>query len=279
MVGRADELARLLAHVDRAAAGRASAVLLAGDAGVGKTRLLDELDRPGRRARGPGAHRPLRRPRRRRPALPAVRRPAAPGGRRPRPRARRPRPTRRSPGCSPAARRRCPPVPPAGEGRDLGRPLPNRAAPQPVDDGRLQLFESVAGAASASWPPPARCCSCWRTCTGPTGPAATCCATCWPGWSTSRSPWSRPTAPTTCTAGTRCGRCSPSWCGCPASSGSSSAPLPDAEVGALVRGLAGRRRACPSDRRRRRRPRRGQRVLRRGAAGRRPARRGAAARR
>ena len=43
IVGRADELARLLAHVDRAAGGRASSVLLAGDAGVGKTRLLDEL--------------------------------------------------------------------------------------------------------------------------------------------------------------------------------------------------------------------------------------------
>src|SRR3954470_19494044 len=40
MVGRASELARLLGHVDRAAAGRTSTVLLAGDAGVGKTRLL-----------------------------------------------------------------------------------------------------------------------------------------------------------------------------------------------------------------------------------------------
>src|SRR5918911_738796 len=43
LVGRAGELARLLAAVDRAVAGRASAVLVAGDAGVGKTRLLDEL--------------------------------------------------------------------------------------------------------------------------------------------------------------------------------------------------------------------------------------------
>ena len=45
LVGRADELARLMAHVDRAAEGRPSAVLVAGDAGVGKTRLLDELSR------------------------------------------------------------------------------------------------------------------------------------------------------------------------------------------------------------------------------------------
>src|SRR4051812_33443021 len=43
LVGRAGELATLLAAVDRALAGRGSAVLLAGDAGVGKTRLLDEL--------------------------------------------------------------------------------------------------------------------------------------------------------------------------------------------------------------------------------------------
>src|SRR4051812_49473827 len=43
MVGRASELDRLLARVDRAVAGRSSAVLLAGDAGVGKPRLLDEL--------------------------------------------------------------------------------------------------------------------------------------------------------------------------------------------------------------------------------------------
>src|SRR3954463_3354870 len=43
MVGRAEELDRLLSHADRAAGGRSSAVLLAGDAGVGKTRLLDEL--------------------------------------------------------------------------------------------------------------------------------------------------------------------------------------------------------------------------------------------
>jgi len=51
LVGRADELARLQAHVDRAVDGRPSAVLVAGDAGVGKTRLLDEL---ARRATGRG---------------------------------------------------------------------------------------------------------------------------------------------------------------------------------------------------------------------------------
>jgi predicted ATPase len=45
LVGRADELARLMAHAERAAVGRPSAVLVAGDAGVGKSRLLDELCR------------------------------------------------------------------------------------------------------------------------------------------------------------------------------------------------------------------------------------------
>jgi DNA-binding CsgD family transcriptional regulator/tetratricopeptide (TPR) repeat protein len=43
LVGRATELDRLMRHVDRAAAGLPSAVLLAGDAGVGKSRLLEEL--------------------------------------------------------------------------------------------------------------------------------------------------------------------------------------------------------------------------------------------
>src|SRR5690606_11114783 len=43
LIGRADELATLLTTVDAAAAGRAGAVLLAGDAGVGKSRLLAEV--------------------------------------------------------------------------------------------------------------------------------------------------------------------------------------------------------------------------------------------
>jgi DNA-binding NarL/FixJ family response regulator len=42
-IGRADELRRLLDVLERAESGRASAALVAGDAGVGKTRLLAEL--------------------------------------------------------------------------------------------------------------------------------------------------------------------------------------------------------------------------------------------
>jgi DNA-binding CsgD family transcriptional regulator len=144
IVGRADELGRLLAHVDRAAAGRTSAVLLAGDAGVGKTRLLDELSARAaeRGVRVLTGHCvdlgdvglpylpfvDLLRPVAGDPELAPVSsaNPVLAGLLAGRPGER-------------------PPVMPAGEGSDLTRPLPNRATPQPTDDGRLQLFESVAG--------------------------------------------------------------------------------------------------------------------------------------
>jgi DNA-binding CsgD family transcriptional regulator/tetratricopeptide (TPR) repeat protein len=143
MVGRAGELARLMAHVDRAAEGRTSGVLLAGDAGVGKTRLLDELTA---RAVERGVHVltghcvdlgevGL-------PYLPFVD---------------LLRPVAADPTLAPTATAhpalaallagRPGPLAPAqgvAERGDLDRPLPHRAAPQPVDDGRLQLFEAVA---------------------------------------------------------------------------------------------------------------------------------------
>ncbi|WP_159798772.1 ATP-binding protein [Puerhibacterium puerhi] len=43
LVGRAEELARLRASLDAARAGTGSAVVVAGEAGIGKTRLVDEL--------------------------------------------------------------------------------------------------------------------------------------------------------------------------------------------------------------------------------------------
>lgn len=43
LIGRDDELARLLTALERARDGEARAVLIAGDAGVGKTRVLDEV--------------------------------------------------------------------------------------------------------------------------------------------------------------------------------------------------------------------------------------------
>jgi DNA-binding CsgD family transcriptional regulator len=144
MVGRVPELAALLAGVDRAAAARASTVLLSGDAGVGKTRLLDEViaravQRGVRVLTGHcvdlgdvGL-----------PYLPFVD---------------LLRPVAANPDLAPESAANPvlaglfagrpgspPPVQPVPESRDLSRPLPHRAAPPPVDDGRLQLFEAVAG--------------------------------------------------------------------------------------------------------------------------------------
>ena len=144
LVGRLEELGRLMAHVDRAVAGRFSAVLLSGDAGVGKTRLLDVLTGRASEAgvrvltghcvdlgevglpylpfvdllRPVAADPELAPESARNPVLAALLagRPGTPS-----------------------------PMAPASDGAELGRPLPHRAAPQPVEDGRLQLFESVAG--------------------------------------------------------------------------------------------------------------------------------------
>ncbi|SDY00592.1 AAA ATPase domain-containing protein [Geodermatophilus africanus] len=130
LVGRDAELTRLLTTVDRALEGRAGAVLLAGDAGVGKTRLLDELaaraaERGLRVLTGHcvdlgdvGL-----------PYLPFVDllRPVAAGSGLPELLAGR---------GAPAV-----PEPPPGDVADLGRPLVRRPV---ADGGRLQLFESVA---------------------------------------------------------------------------------------------------------------------------------------
>ncbi|MEV0642747.1 AAA family ATPase [Streptomyces sp. NPDC050619] len=51
LIGRADELARLAGVLERARGGEAHAVLIAGDAGVGKTRMLDEVSGLAARAR------------------------------------------------------------------------------------------------------------------------------------------------------------------------------------------------------------------------------------
>ncbi|TYP84846.1 helix-turn-helix transcriptional regulator [Blastococcus xanthinilyticus] len=144
LVGRTEELARLLAHVDRAVGGRASAALLAGDAGVGKTRLLREL---GRHA----AERGLRVLTGHCVDLGDVGLPYLPF-------VDLLRPVAADPDLVPASRENpvltgliagrpgaVVPVRPPAEGQDLSGPLRHRAAPPPVDDGRLQLFESVAG--------------------------------------------------------------------------------------------------------------------------------------
>jgi 2-phosphoglycerate kinase len=43
LIGREDELATLRAHLERARAGDPSLILVGGEAGIGKTRLLSEL--------------------------------------------------------------------------------------------------------------------------------------------------------------------------------------------------------------------------------------------
>ncbi|WP_113799491.1 LuxR family transcriptional regulator [Blastococcus sp. TF02-8] len=144
LVGRAEELGRLLAHVERAAGGRSTAALLAGDAGVGKTRLLDELSRRA-------AERGMRVLTGHCVDLGDVGLPYLPF-------VDLLRPVASDPELAPRAREnpvlagfvagRPGPVVPVrlpDEAQDISRPLPNRAAPQPLDDGRLQLFESVAG--------------------------------------------------------------------------------------------------------------------------------------
>ncbi|MGY1855049.1 helix-turn-helix transcriptional regulator [Modestobacter sp. SYSU DS0290] len=137
LVGRVAELGRLLARVDAAAGGRPSGVLVAGDAGVGKTRLLDELSRraAGRGVRVLTGHCVdlgdvgL-------PYLPFVD---------------LLRPVAADPQLAPVLARH--PVLagllgggvlPERAAAELGQPSPHRALRPPEDDGRLQLFESVA---------------------------------------------------------------------------------------------------------------------------------------
>ncbi|MGY5883766.1 helix-turn-helix transcriptional regulator [Modestobacter lacusdianchii] len=140
LIGRADELARLVAHVERAGPGGPSAVLVSGDAGVGKTRLLDELARQAT-ARGVRVltghcvdlgdvglpYLPfvdLLRPVVADPALAPVLagHPVLTG------------PLTGRPGA----------VVPESAAAELGRSLPGSGLRPPDDDGRLQLFESVA---------------------------------------------------------------------------------------------------------------------------------------
>ena len=47
-VGRVHELADLASALDEAASGRGSLVLVTGEPGIGKTRLMNELGRVGR---------------------------------------------------------------------------------------------------------------------------------------------------------------------------------------------------------------------------------------
>ncbi|MFW3170666.1 helix-turn-helix transcriptional regulator [Geodermatophilus sp. CPCC 206100] len=140
LVGRDDELTRLLAAVDRALEGRTAGVLLAGDAGVGKTRLLDELTAraAGRGVRVLTGHCV---------DLGDVGLPYLPFVDLLRPVTGEPFTAAGQPALAGLFGGRAPataPEPPAGEAADLGRLRPHLGPRPQLDDGRLQLFESVA---------------------------------------------------------------------------------------------------------------------------------------
>ena len=81
LVGRDGEVARLRAAIERAVGGQPATVLVVGEAGIGKTRLVTEAARPCRRSRGGRARRRLPGRRGRRPGLRADGGGAAPAGR------------------------------------------------------------------------------------------------------------------------------------------------------------------------------------------------------
>ena len=122
------ELARLRAALARTAAGDAGVVLVGGEAGVGKSRLLEAAFGTGRR--GPGAHRRLHRARRRGPAARPAGRGAAHAG---------PDDAGRRPG--PAARPGPPRAGPAAAGAGPGE----RRSPADGAGSTAQLFELVLG--------------------------------------------------------------------------------------------------------------------------------------
>ena len=182
---------------------------------------------PGR-ARRAGTGRPARRRRRRR-QDPAAHRAARP---RPRPRAGRsfaghcldfgdsalpylpvlrdPRPDGRRPARRRRRRRRPPPRPRPAPARPPDARAPTRATSRRALD-RADLFEAVHALLEAAAEQRARCCWSSRTSTGPTSRPATCSASCSPARSPARSRSSRRTAPTTCTAATRCARQVAEW--------------------------------------------------------------------
>ena len=156
----------------------------------------------------------------------------------------------------------------------IGRVSRRRSA-GPADDRRPRrdLFDAVHARARRARPSSSRCCWSSRTCTGPTSRPATCSASCSPAARRTGSRSSRPTAATTCTAGTRCAPTLAEWGRLPARHrGSSSSRCATPTCAAWSRRAAPRADARGGGAQHRR-PGRGQRVLRRGA-GRRRRRRG-----
>ena len=149
-VGRADELAALEGALGRAAAGVPAFAFVAGESGVGKSRLVAEFESRAREAGARVLDRPLPRARRRGDPLRPAGRGAAPDRARARPgasRCLRPPPARRWPSCSPASAT-APARGPSTEGtRPSGAGL--RGAARPAGSPRRR----AAGRARARGPP------------------------------------------------------------------------------------------------------------------------------
>ncbi len=154
------------ARSTRPASDRATAVVVGGDAGVGKTRLLSELNDIALEPRPADDHRPLRRPRRRAAAVPSVQRGLRPA------RGRRPRGHGALTAAHPAIERLLP-----------GRVAPRRRRPhRPWRTVRVRPRR-----ARPTLPPSGPSCCSSRTSTGPTRRPATCSASSSPGCAPSAS--------------------------------------------------------------------------------------------
>ena len=180
-VGRTPRARRAGGRSGDAAAGRPSLAFVAGESGVGKTRLLAELERRAREARRTRPQRRLRRARRGRAALRAARRALRPLARERRPRARRARPAparaelaSAAPRARRRARRRCAAAdasaaPPSGALFEALLALLDRLGarrPGPAGRSRTSTGPTARRAPSSpSWPAACAPSGCWSSLT------------------------------------------------------------------------------------------------------------------
>ena len=228
-IGRSRELAELEAALADASAGRPSLAFIAGESGVGKTRLLKELERGALAADARVVSGDCV-------SLGEDELPTPPS----------------SPPCDPSRATATPcstsSARPRGPGSRAFSPSSAPATALPVMDrdapAQARVFEALLD------PPrparPRRAGRCWpsRTSTGPTprrAPSS-------PSWRAACAPsacWSSPpTAPTSCTAATRCARCWPSSSAAPRARRIELAPLTRDELAEQLADILG---AAPDD--------------------------------